>query len=249
MSKIIKPSDKELFESVRSFRKKPLPLNLKPTGEERAPKKPTSAPKNNPHYEHVPEEPTPADLLAEARRQAEEIVGEAERRAEEIRERAREQGRTEGFESATKTTEKHLEASSQMLASFTDQMKARESELIQTLTPKLANLATDLARKIIHREIEGDSSVVTSQAEEAISKILEREKLIIRVNPSDEELMKYHKEALGRMFDGIDKIEVIGDANVERGGCIVETNLIKVDAQPGSQLEFARKTLMTEAEQ
>ena len=112
------------------------------------------------------------------------------------------------------------------------------------LTPRLASLATELAQKIIHREIEKDPSVVALQAEEAISRILEREKLIIRVNPGDEELMKDHKSALTKMFDGIDKIEVIGDPKVERGGCIVETHLIKVDAQPSSQLEAARKALL-----
>ena len=87
-----------------------------------------------------------------------------------------------------------------------------------------------------------------SQAEEAITKLLERDKLVIRVNPADEDLMKEHKAALLRMFDGTEKIEVISDAGVERGGCIVETDLVKVDAQPCTQLQAARKALLAEEE-
>jgi flagellar biosynthesis/type III secretory pathway protein FliH len=69
------------------------------------------------------------------------------------------------------------------------------------------------------------------------------------VNPSDEAVMKEHKEVLKKMFDGTEKIEVIGDSSIESGGCVVETDLIKVDARPSSQLEAAHRALLGEAEQ
>jgi flagellar biosynthesis/type III secretory pathway protein FliH len=123
-------------------------------------------------------------------------------------------------------------------------MKERRAELVQSLAPGLAGLAAELAQKIIHREVNRDSSLAMKQAEQAIAKLLKREKLIIRVNSADEESMKEHKPALQRMFDGIDKIGIISDPEVERGGCIVETDLIKVDAQPGSQLRAASRTIL-----
>jgi flagellar assembly protein FliH len=135
-----------------------------------------------------------------------------------------------------------------MLSSFIEQMKKREAELTQSLAPRLADLATELAAKIIHREIGQDITLVTRQAEQALTKILERDKLLIRVNPSDEALMKEHKPTLMEMFDGIDKIEVIGDPEIERGGCVIETDLVKVDAQPRAQLKAARGAMDEENE-
>jgi flagellar biosynthesis/type III secretory pathway protein FliH len=248
LSKIIKPSDKELFGSAKKFEKKPFAMGANPAKGARHSGNPSSSHKNNPGSKRGTKQTNTSDLVGEAELQAEQIVSKAESSAAQIREQAREQGRAEGLEVAAKKAEEQLQASSQMLDSLVAQLKAQETELMRLLSPRLASLATELAQKIIHREIEKDSSVVTTQAEEAISKILEREKLIIRVNPADEDLMKKHKAQLMKIFDGIEKIEVIADKKVERGGCVVETTLIKVDAQPSSQLEAARKTLLGEAE-
>ncbi len=265
MSKLIKPSDKELFESARKFEKKPLSPAQKPAKKESAAVNHAPAPEPDPPRKNNLKPSNPEDMIAQAARKAEQIVRDAESKAEgllrnakdKVRQLVREaenlkaqafEGAREGTREAQHKSEEQLRISSQMVESLVAQIKAQESQLLQMLTPRLANLATELAQKIIHREIEKDPSIVTLQAEEAISRILDREKLIIRVNPGDEELMKSHKKALMTMFDGIDKIEVIGDSKVERGGCIVETHLVKVDAQPCSQLEAARKTLLGEAE-
>ncbi len=274
MSKIIKPVDRELFDSARRFEKKSLATAAKSprarTKEEKAPvndSPPAPTAKENPKPEPQTHQPqihqvNPQDLIAdaerkagkillEAERKAEQIVREAESKSQQVREQAHAEGRAEGCaqaaEEARRRTDEQLRASRQALDSLVSQIMTGESDLKRLVTPMIANLATELARKIIRREIEKDPSTVVAQAEEAISKILERDKLIIRVNPADEELMKAHKEPLTKMFDGIDKIEVIADPVIERGGCIVETNLIRVDAQPSSQLEAARKALLSEA--
>lgn len=246
MSRIIKPSNRKAFDSAKKFVKEPFAISQKPDENTLTGSNPRRAKGHKPDSKRQVKQPDPQDLIREAQHEAERIVSEAGQQAVLIREEAREQGRVEGIEEVRKETEEQFEESSRILNSLIEQIKAQESELMHVLTPRLANLAADLARKIIHKEIETDSSIVTSQAEEAINKILEREKLIIRVNPADVELMKGHKAVLLRMFDGTDKIEVIGDKKVERGGCIVETNLIRVDAQPKSQLEAARKTLLAE---
>lgn len=195
---------------------------------------------------------TPAELVAEAERHAEELISAARKESEAIRQKANEQGYAEGFakgvEESEKKGEERIKFSVQALDSLAKQLKSQESEMMGMLSPRLADLATEMTRKIIHREVRLDPSIVKMQAEEAIKKILERDKLIIRVCPEDERAMKSHKTALMSLFDGIDKIEVVGDPSIERGGCIVETHLVKVDAQPTSQLQAARKALQPETE-
>jgi flagellar assembly protein FliH len=188
------------------------------------------------------------NIIQEAEASAGTTIEEAKSRSQDIFRQARERGRSDGADEVRGQAERRYQASAQMLSSFIEQMKKREAELMQSLSPRLADLAIELAEKIIHKKLEQDSSPVARQAEWAIAKILEREKLLIRVNPSDEESMKEHKTTLTEMFDGIDKIEVIADTDVERGGCIVETDLIKVDAQPHTQLKAARNLLEDEIE-
>ncbi len=249
MSKIIKPEDRRLMGRVKRFEKQPFDLDAVANPAKPPPKSAeTLVAKEDLGPEFHAQAVNHEDIIVEAKAKAEAIMRETERQVARIRREAYEKGFAEGLEEARRKNEENLQAASQTIRSLVAELKAREAELVRMLTPRLANLATELAGKIIHREIDKDSSIVISQAEEAINRILERDKLILRVNPADTDLMKKHKAALMDMFDGIDKIEVIADAKVERGGCVVETNLVRVDAQPGSQLAAASKTLLAETE-
>lgn len=270
MSRLIKPDDTKIFQSATRFSTKPFRIKLASAEESGAAvESATAAEARLPttvetdlsgsvrSIEDAQEEAKrlieeaeerAGQIESEAKEEAERIVDDARNRADDIYRQARERGRADGKEEVAKEAERRHKASAGMLATFVEQMKAREKELAESLTPRLAELAAELAKKIIHREVGRDSSIVTRQAEHAIAKILERGKLLIRVNPSDEESMREHKPTLVQMFDGIDKIEVFPDTGVERGGCVVETDLIKVDAQPRAQLETARKTILGESE-
>jgi len=262
LSKLIKPGDTAAFRSAEKFEKDPFHLDHLAPLERDIPEESLRG------AESEPKPINPADLTLKADEKADRIVSEAEetarrliqeteasvkktiekaeRRAEDIFRQARERGRSDGAEEVREQAERQQQASTKMLSSFVEQMKKREAELTQSLAPRLADLAIELAEKIVHKKLEQDPKPVVRQAEWAIGKILERDKLIIRVNPSDEQAMKEYKTSLVEMFDGIDKIEVIGDIGVERGGCVVETDLIKVDAQPHTQLKAARNVLMSE---
>ena len=264
MSKLIKPDDTKAFESAIRFRKELFRVDrASSVPSEEIPEKTDSVEAEEPEVQLedlIEEARLKAERLieeagaeaerikAEATEQAGKILTEAEDKAEDIFRKARERGRIDGAQEVKEQAERRHEASAKMLSSFVEQMKKRESDMAQSIVPRVAGLAADLAEKIIHREIGRDSSLVKKQAEHGISRILERDKLLIRVSPSDEELMKEHKPALIAMFDGIDKIEVIGDPGVEPGGCIVETDLIKVDARPRVQIEAARNAILGETE-
>lgn len=259
MSKIIKPFEKDVFQSAKRFQKEPFFLDIDPEKEELEAEIEISTDDNNLAPEEVTE-----DLQADSKSKAERILADAEDKAklildeaeskaqkaiDEAQEQAegiREDARNQGLEEAEKKTEEQLASSQKLIASLVDQIKDHEAELKKETTPKLSGLVIELAEKIIQKEIETDSSVVFALAEEAIGRILEREKLFIRVNPADGELMKKHKEILIKMFDGVDKIEILEDSGIEQGGCVVETDYVKVDVQPESQLEAARKALMDE---
>jgi flagellar assembly protein FliH len=247
LSKVIKSHENDALLGVRKYSKKAFSIA---SDSEKISGNPTSAfpvPEMPQFSTHVDD---PEKLLAAAMAQAQQTLAEAREQAEDIRRSACERGRAEGYaqgkEEGRRETDELIKTSSRVLDLLVSQLKAQEADMMRMLSPRLVDLATELARRIIHREVLLDASLVTSQAEEAVQKILEREKLIIRVNPADEQIMKAHKPSLMAMFDGIDKIEVIGDPSIEQGGCIVETHMVKVDAQPESQLQAAKRALAPE---
>ncbi len=236
MSKIIKPFESPAFQKARKFEQQAFPLEPEPNTADRSP----HVQSKEAAFAH-----DPSAIIAEATAKGQEILAKAAADAVQVRNQAHEQGYAEGFtkgsEEARKKQEERAQADALLLDSLVNELKAQEVKVMRMLSPRLADLAAEIALKVIHREIRSDPLLVASQAEEAIKKILERDRLIIRVNPADEGIMKSYKAELISMFDGIDKIEVIGDAAVEQGGCIVETHLVKVDAQPSSQVQAARK--------
>jgi len=245
LSKVIKSYEDDALLKVKKFEKKAFKLstNRKASGGVQNPSTPQTG-------ESASERLDVGSDFGDEPLQAEQLIAMAQREADNIRNQAHEQGYADGLakgrEESQREFEETLQASRQMNESLVSQLKEQEKEMMRLLSPRMADLAMELARRIIHREIKLDPSIVVAQAKEAITKILEREKLIIRVNPREEKTMKAQKPVLMSLFDGIDKIEVVADQTVERGGCIVETNLVKVDAQPESQLESARKALATE---
>jgi flagellar biosynthesis/type III secretory pathway protein FliH len=256
LSKIITPEDGKLFQSAKKFEKEVFRI-ASSTSESAAPSgaSPKESGRTARGSKHAkPEAPafdaqrTADRTTRDAERATRRMIREAEKRAAGIRERARNEGRAEGLEEARKQVAEERARSGQLVSSLIEQLKARDAELIASLAPRLADLAVDIAQKIIHSKLAKDSSIAKSLAEDAIAKILDREKLIIRVNPADVELMKAHRETLLGMFDGTEKIEIVATPTVEIGGCIVETSLIRVDAQISSQLEAARRALQNEVE-
>jgi flagellar assembly protein FliH len=247
LSKVIKSYEDDALLKVKKFEKKAfkLPANRKALANEQTPSS----------SQTVGQSASGRSLLendfGDEHPQAEQVIAKAQKEADNIRKQAREQGYADGFAKGKEENQKEFEemsqASQQVIASLVSQLKEQEKDMMRLLSPRLADLAMELARRIIHREIKLDQSIVVGQAKEAITKILEREKLIIRVNPREEKTMKAQKPVLMSLFDGIDKIEVVADQTVERGGCVVETNLVKVDAQPESQLQSARKALVTDS--
>jgi len=244
LSKIIKPHQRDEVSKVKKFEKKNLAIVLPSQDSDLSPASPEQ---DSPPVSERLDQANPPD---DAEKKGRQPIPKAH--AEHAYLLAQEQGYQEGLargrEEALKALEEAKQASAEVLDSLVAQLKSQEADMMRLLVPRLADLATELARRIIHREISTDRTLVRVQAQEAIGKILEREKLIIRVNPADEDIMKSHKQPLMSMFDGIEKIEVIGDQSIERGGCIIETHLVKVDAQPRSQLQAARKTLLADAE-
>ena len=68
-----------------------------------------------------------------------------------------------------------------------------------------------------------------------------RHRLVIEVNPDDLELVSESAEGLAARLGGVQRLDVVAERRVERGGCIVRTEEGEIDARIGSQLQQLRR--------
>ena len=167
-----------------------------------------------------------------------EIIAEARAEAERIRREAFESGFAQGREEGLGQAASEIETALSFLKKLAHSLKEEEQKALKQLEPELIKLAVAVAKKIIGKEMTADTEIVKRCVARAIEKIVEREKLIVYVNPVDLPVVLEYKPDLMEMFDGIKNIEVVASENgVSPGGCTVETDLVKANGQIEAQVE------------
>ena len=102
--------------------------------------------------------------------------------------------------------------------------------------------AYELSKKIIQREIE-EKNIINENIRLAINKIIGANEIKLRLHPQDlEELSVDSKNIInGNSFT---KIKIEGDSRIEKGGCLIETEIGNVDARISTQLSELRMKLV-----
>ena len=169
---------------------------------------------------------TPELLLAAARDEAEEKVRAAY--AEGVR-RGQEAGEAKFHESVAESAAA-LEAAARAMHEARDRF-------LDGLEPQIMELAVAIAEQIVQREVKTDRNLVRATVRRALNHLLDRETMIVRVNPADLEAMRNERITLLEEFDEIRQIIVQADDTIGPGGCIVESELMEVDARMSAQLD------------
>ena len=108
----------------------------------------------------------------------------------------------------------------------------------------IAELSLKIASIIIRRETLLDGELVERNIREALKKVPISKKLTIIVNMEDLEHIKDIKNSIIASINGVEKVEIIENSNIERGGCIVETSVGTIDATIESQFKLLEERLL-----
>jgi len=168
-------------------------------------------------------------VLDQARQKAAKIVQSAAEEAEKQLEAARQHGYAAGLG----------EWNQCLLAAW----KARD-EFIERNEACLLQLAIQVARKIIGEALRLAPDQVVSIAREALRSAPRGGNVVLQVHPDDEAEVRRRASSLQKSLGGARKIEVISDAAVARGGCLIESDIGIVDAQLETQLDVMSRALI-----
>lgn len=179
--------------------------------------------------------PAKKEDLRKARSEAQQIVEQAQIEAEAVRQEARAEGRQEGHKEAAQKINEALDALNEAVKERKKIIKDAEGEILR--------LSLKIAEKIIHSEVSLHPDVSLNIVTEAIGRISDREQIIIKVNREDAEYIKRYKDRLANMLDGVKSFSIIEDANIEPGGCVIETNLGFIDSRISTKLKSIEEAL------
>jgi len=191
----------------------------------------------------------PGKEACEVRLSPQEIIAKAKKRADEIAKEAYdkgfEQGERAGFEFGNKKAETVAE---EFLGILEEIRQCREHVLRQGET-EAVRLAMVLAEKIICREISLQEDVIIDVAREALSLCAESDRIRIEVSPEDYTFLEGCGDRFQKAVKKIKGIETVANPAVQRGGCIVDTALGRIDAQVEEKIEMLFGTLKEKIEE
>ncbi|MCX7907895.1 MAG: FliH/SctL family protein [Ignavibacteria bacterium] len=116
------------------------------------------------------------------------------------------------------------------------------SNQLEKLKEAIVPISIKIAETILNNEIKTNPIVIEKQIEKAL-KIIDNETIFqLRLNPSDLEILKNVGSKL--LSDPkLEEVETIADPTIEPGGCILETEVGKIDATIQSQLKKIESAL------
>ncbi|MBN1301148.1 MAG: hypothetical protein JW995_08010 [Melioribacteraceae bacterium] len=105
----------------------------------------------------------------------------------------------------------------------------------------VVELSTLIAEKIVKKKID-EESIIKSVVKEASQKLNGAESIGVKINPDDYKLLKGASKELFN-DETFSKVKFESDDKIEKGGCIIESEIGNVDARITTQLQEIKQTI------
>lgn len=176
-------------------------------------------------------------IIERAKLEVERMVKEAEMRVAEIEHEAYQKGYDAGREVGFKKGQAEVRRLIDRLGTIVGQAIDVREEIIAASEKQMVDMILMIARKVIKDEVVERKEVVLNNIRESLKRIKDRDRVDIRVNFADLELTTAHKDELIKMMESLRKVNIYEDSRIDRGGCIIETEVGSIDARISTQLK------------
>lgn len=168
-------------------------------------------------------------LVRDARAEADLLRARAVEDAASIRARAEEAGRVAGEARA-------IEA---LIA-----IEARSAALEESASREVAKLALDVAARIVHEAVAIDAALLERIVLRALARARSESRVEVRLHPADRAELVRHLEPRGGLPETIQLVDAPDQA---RGGCVVTSGRITIDARIESALAAIERAMGVDA--
>lgn len=178
----------------------------------------------------VPAGEGPDVLLAAARREAEQIIQQAQQEAGQIREEAHRTGLAEGRAEALAEDAALRRQLTELLTTMGNAYRA----FCLDQAPALASLVTDATGRLMQEQLSLEPQRVLTIVRQALEQATESRDLRLHLHPDDLETVRALLESPDAATPA--DLQIVADPAVERGGCWLETGHGEVDATVSGRL-------------
>lgn len=177
--------------------------------------------------------PTVEDVLQNAREEAAQIIAQAKQQGASIEQNSREKMMHEARLSLESENSELITEQHRNLYATISQISGLADEIINRVENDVVELALQIAKKIVGREVMIDREIAVTLVKVSLKKLHSRAVAQVRLHPEDFAYIQNHREKID--FHG--SLEIVEDRSVSPGGCLIHTDTGDVDARIESQFE------------
>ncbi len=148
---------------------------------------------------------------------------------ESIEKNAFENGFRQGEQSGLATSEQNIDALMKRHAEGILEIGKIKSVLYSRVEREVVKLAIEVAKKIVHREVQVDLDIIQTLVHVALAHVAEKTPVTIHINPVDYNYISERQTEISRTEGR--SITLVADKSIERGGCLIETDCGDIDAR------------------
>jgi flagellar assembly protein FliH len=189
--------------------------------------------------------PEPEPSIREAELTPEDVLAEARRQAEDIRRQARDEACQAGLAEGRAQGQREADRLAADLGRLIESLAAERRRLFQAAERDLIDLVISFGRRIVGAELASRPETVRRAVRQAVDALLATEALKIRLHPEDAPLVEPIVEQLSRAAGGAG-VELKPDPSLTRGGALIETETQEVDARLETRLDEIGRNLVDE---
>ena len=186
-----------------------------------------------------------AVVVNKAKTEASSILKEAEKIRSEASEKGHSEGllkgQKDGFEKAKADMETEYSSRFSGLISFFEKIHSEIEnnlkDLVQLNEARLLRLWKETLSAMLTREVELNPETARIVLEGILERLSDKNRVLIYLSPHDIENIRSQTDKMTESLRGIKHLEFFPDPRVDRGSCIVETNLGIYDARWRVQME------------
>ena len=143
-------------------------------------------------------------------------------------------GYAQGERAGAEASAARAEAMLRRLAQTLDDLQGLRGDLIRRTEREVVELALAIARKVLQREVTLDHDLMLAMARVALDRLADVSTASIRLHPDD-----YAGVMLGRGPSAVTThgVQIVADASVRRGGCVVQSEFGAVDIGVATQID------------
>ncbi len=140
-----------------------------------------------------------------------------------------ENGFRQGEKAGMAIAERQVESIMKRHAETVLEIAGLKSSLYSQVEREAVRLAIEVAKKIVHREVQVDRDIIQTLVRVALAHVAEKAPATVHVNPVDHKYISEKQAELSQAEGRI--LTLVPDKSIERGGCLVETDCGDIDAR------------------